>query len=100
MDDGCRESSSERGGDFVEESLSSLTTTVIGGITKGAEVEGADVKGGERLFSARRTVLAEKDRRKGFERGGDSRRVLEEEGGEGRRELRGRTWSTNVTRVE
>ena len=84
----------------MEESLSSLTTTVIGGITKGAEVEGADVKVGERLCSARRTVLAEKDRRKGFERGGDSRRVLEEEGGEGRRELRGRTWSTKVTRVE
>ena len=100
VDDGCRESSSERGGDFVEESLSSLTTTVIGGITKGAEIEGADVKGGERLFSARRTVFAEKDRRKVFERGGDGRRALEEEGGEDRRGLRGRTWSTNVARVE
>ena len=89
VDDGCRESSSERGGDFVEESLSSLTTTVIGGITKGAEVDGAGVKGGERLFLARRTVLAEKDRRKEFARGGDCRRAFEEEVGEDRRRLRG-----------
>ena len=72
----------------MEESLSSLTTTVIGGITKGAEVDGAGVKGGERLFLARRTVLAEKDRRKEFERGGDCRRALEEEVGEDRRGLR------------
>jgi hypothetical protein len=57
VDDESRESSSESGGDFVDdESLSSLTTMVIGGMTKGAGVEG-----GERLFSVRRTVLAEKD---------------------------------------
>ena len=91
VDDGWRESSSEMVGDLVEGSLSSLTTTVIGGMMKGAEIGGADVEGGDRLLSARRTVLAEKDLRKAFERGGDGRKVLEEEGGEGRRKLRGRT---------
>ena len=84
---GRRESSSERDGDLGDEgSLSNFTTTVIGGMT---------MAGGEdwrRLASTRRIVFAEKERHADEQgRGGDGRKVFEEEENGGRRLVRGRT---------